>query len=624
MHLYLIDRIPRGLNVDEVGSAYDAYCLGKFGVDRWRKPWPVYFMNYRDGQNPLYTYLLVPVFLCFGTSVYAIRSVIIVSAFVMAFFGMRLLKEVFDDVDAGLLFLGLFAVAPVFTMTLRFGLESHLLMALSTILLYLLIRAMKYGGGKRFFLFGIFAGVTLYSYALTYLIVPAFLFLSMIYLLVKRKIGLKEILLTAIPFAVLAAPLAAVQIINYFELPETTVGIFTLTKLSKYRTGELTVSGFFIKILKAAFHTVFHDNVSYNSIPRFGNFYYISVPFVAIGLLWSVVRFFRSFSRKRECDAAVFPLLWAGCCYLSAGFMYTTRGYTNITRMNGVLIALAVFLTEGIYVVFGSIRKRFRLKYVFGALLTVTYLVSFILFARYYFGPYDEDAYPYQWLFFEEYDRKAMNYLEDPENGYEKNTVYLPFIYTYYLWSAKANPYDTMLQMNAEDPDPDKIGRYSMTQGHNLNGEYLFYLRGYSGPEIEQFRKWHFTEHEMGNFVLMTDPLGNPPFFGDGYEIADGVQLEKAYLDAVDEEKAILYGWILTGSSMEGKISISLELDKCTIKAEVAEMENANARELSFVFRDLDYEAFYQSKKKLFRITASDKNGREVRSESCEICQRSK
>ena len=29
MHIYRIDQLPRGLNVDEAGAAYDAFALGK-------------------------------------------------------------------------------------------------------------------------------------------------------------------------------------------------------------------------------------------------------------------------------------------------------------------------------------------------------------------------------------------------------------------------------------------------------------------------------------------------------------------------------------------------------------------------------------------------------------------
>ena len=73
MHIYMLDKVPRGINADEAGSAYDAFCLGKYGCDRWLKSWPVYFINYRDGQNALYTYLLVPFIKIFGLNVLGIR-----------------------------------------------------------------------------------------------------------------------------------------------------------------------------------------------------------------------------------------------------------------------------------------------------------------------------------------------------------------------------------------------------------------------------------------------------------------------------------------------------------------------------------------------------------------------
>ena len=97
MHTYLLDKIPRGLNVDEVGSAYDAYSLGHFGVDKWMKSWPIYFKNYGDGQHALYTYLLVPIMLINGSSLYAVRSIIVLSAFVMAIFGAKTINYIYNN-----------------------------------------------------------------------------------------------------------------------------------------------------------------------------------------------------------------------------------------------------------------------------------------------------------------------------------------------------------------------------------------------------------------------------------------------------------------------------------------------------------------------------------------------
>ena len=55
--LWMLADIPRGLHVDEAGMAYDAYCLANFGTDRYLKHFPVYLINYGDGQSAMYAYL---------------------------------------------------------------------------------------------------------------------------------------------------------------------------------------------------------------------------------------------------------------------------------------------------------------------------------------------------------------------------------------------------------------------------------------------------------------------------------------------------------------------------------------------------------------------------------------
>ncbi|MCM1468764.1 MAG: hypothetical protein NC086_11500 [Alistipes sp.] len=45
VHLYKLNSIPAGLNIDEAGMAYDAFCLLNWGVDRYLNPYPLYFYN---------------------------------------------------------------------------------------------------------------------------------------------------------------------------------------------------------------------------------------------------------------------------------------------------------------------------------------------------------------------------------------------------------------------------------------------------------------------------------------------------------------------------------------------------------------------------------------------------
>lgn len=87
LHFYKLTEIPYGMYVDEVGSAYDAYSIANYGVDRYIKSYPVYFTNYGDGQNALYTYITALFFRLFGASKLTVRMGIALSSLTAAFFG---------------------------------------------------------------------------------------------------------------------------------------------------------------------------------------------------------------------------------------------------------------------------------------------------------------------------------------------------------------------------------------------------------------------------------------------------------------------------------------------------------------------------------------------------------
>ena len=140
MHTYKICDIPYGLNVDEAGAAYDALNIARYGVDRWLNSYPVYFTNYGDGQNALYIYMTAVLIKLFGVSKLVIRGSIILAAFVGAYYAFRYGTYAWKDRHVDAVFLMLYAILPVFTMTQRFGLESHLMLAAGMISVFFLAR----------------------------------------------------------------------------------------------------------------------------------------------------------------------------------------------------------------------------------------------------------------------------------------------------------------------------------------------------------------------------------------------------------------------------------------------------------------------------------------------------
>lgn len=57
LRFFMLGKAPVGINIDEAGCGYDAWCIANFGVDRFWYRLPVYFVNFGQGQNALYTYL---------------------------------------------------------------------------------------------------------------------------------------------------------------------------------------------------------------------------------------------------------------------------------------------------------------------------------------------------------------------------------------------------------------------------------------------------------------------------------------------------------------------------------------------------------------------------------------
>lgn len=71
--LYRITEVPHGINVDEAGIAYDAYCLASNGTDRFLSKFPVYMINFGCGQSALYTYIDSIFIKMLGLNLFAIR-----------------------------------------------------------------------------------------------------------------------------------------------------------------------------------------------------------------------------------------------------------------------------------------------------------------------------------------------------------------------------------------------------------------------------------------------------------------------------------------------------------------------------------------------------------------------
>ena len=427
-----ITTLPSGVHIDEAGMAYDAWCLSQYGVDRYLNSFPLYLINYGGGQSSLYAYLVALLFRLFGYHFILLRIPSIVFSLFTVIFGMLIFRELFPERPYLALLGGyLITISPYFILSSRLGMDCHLMLGLSTIFLYCFIRALKTGKTSFYLLAGIAGGFLLYTYALSYLVLPFFLILSLLYSLSVKKFSLKKWILMGIPMGILALPLIMIQLINLLDLPEMQLGPFTLTKLPGYRVSELGTFQF--SNLKSAVVTLLTSDIwAYNSVPKFSNLYWVSIPLVVIGFFHCIYLMVISI-RKRELNLKLFCLLWA----LSILFVMS-HIYTCLTQLNATFFVMVVFIIDAIALLFPLSKKWWSLAGR-GALLLV-YIVFFLCFANYYYmGQYTQETYPIGLFFNLQTD--AITFIDEhPEYG--KKGVQTAIPTAVYALSCLKSPYD--------------------------------------------------------------------------------------------------------------------------------------------------------------------------------------
>jgi 4-amino-4-deoxy-L-arabinose transferase-like glycosyltransferase len=199
LHIYKLTTLPVALNVDEAGLWYNVRCLLNWGIDQKGNSWPVLFANIWGEQSPAYAYLA---FICckiFGESLFAIRLPAVFNTLLVMIFGCLNVDKLFKSKKINLVYLCLFTITPYFTIISKMALDCNLMLGFSTVFLYCFLHSLETKNIKWYVITGIVCGLTFYTYALSYLMIPVFLVFSLVYLVAFKKVTLKEILAFFIP-----------------------------------------------------------------------------------------------------------------------------------------------------------------------------------------------------------------------------------------------------------------------------------------------------------------------------------------------------------------------------------------------------------------------------------------
>lgn len=353
LHVYRLDAVPYGLHIDEAGMGYDAYCLANYGVDRYLNSFPVYLVNFGRGQSALYAYLCMILVKLWGLNTWTMRLPAALIGILFYLTGTDLLRKRWGEKRA-LLPAFLMAVMPYFIMQSRFGLDCNLMLGVTTIGLWFLIKAIEKRKLWWYFLAGIVWGIAYYTYALSYLHNTIFLILAGVYLLYCKKSKWVQLLLLYAPVIFFGLPLLAVILINSMGHGSVVIGMITIPRLPAYAGGEIRLTDFAQGICKFWGCVFTNDSLIYNAFPKYYTLYGISIPFALYGIYLLFKKGIVDLQGRKFSQDTLIALL-----LLTAMVFFSTVKNININKCNVVFFALFYCLVLGLEYTIQSMADKF-------------------------------------------------------------------------------------------------------------------------------------------------------------------------------------------------------------------------------------------------------------------------
>ena len=448
---------PKGLNVDEASSGYDAYSILEFGCDRNGNKFPVFLEAWGSGQNALYSYLMIPFIKLFGLNVITTRLPMVILGCISLIVWYNLLNEVKNKKFAiiGLSFL---VICPWNIMKSRWGLESNIFPDFVLYAIYFIVKFIKTNNVSKLYIASILLGISSYTYGTSYFFLPIFCIIMYIYLLYTKKVNIKNVILSFSIIFIIALPIMLYIIINTFDLNQIDLGIITIPKLPVNRYEEQT-SIFngniltksiknFVKSLKLLLTQ--DDGLSWNCIPGFGLFYIISIPFLVYGIIYSI----KNKEEIKKYESVID--IW----FISSFLLMFVLNEVNINRINVLIYPLIYYVINGIYIV---VAKR---NIISNSIILIVYIAFFVMFMCSYI--FLKPANNYTLV---DNIKEVIEYVEKVKD----RKIYIEYAfkepYIYVLYYTKYNTHDFI--DSVQYIDNENLGKFDNIKSF---GRYNFYI----------------------------------------------------------------------------------------------------------------------------------------------------
>lgn len=515
MHIYKINEVPAGLHIDEAGSAYDAFCLLNWGVDRYLNPYPLYFYNIGGGQSAMYIYLCALSIKLFDMTTLAFRMPAIVFSFITLIFSSLIVRKAYGNrwmfVNAFL-----FCILPYFTMQSRFGLDCNLMLGAATFSIWLTIKAIEEDKIWLCIMMGISWGISMYTYVLSYIVFPVFLLMLGVWLLLYRRkhkktadtdscvdktigfLNVKKILAILVPMIIIVVPLIVMVIINVFDLETISTKFFTIYKLQNDRAAELCLLSIpvnIINVLKTIF-TV--DSAPFDALKGFYTMYIISIPLFIAGVCYGI------YSLKSKLSSKTLIIRIMFMYFLAQLFVGSLRQDVAIYRLNGIYITILFFVVTGIYGICFAIKAFFE-KNVEKTTMAIAliiifsiYIFNFAKFSDYYFNKYPETI-DSHYLF----SPRLSDVLVDYGLKIETYETYMDAYHLYYMIEKRVNPYE--VGFDYEELNQHKTITFnSMTTGipEDISRYNVYVLNRWNTAAIELLSQYNYDVYWTDDYAI--------------------------------------------------------------------------------------------------------------------------
>lgn len=376
LFVFIYFLIKKPVHIDEAMTILNANSLAKSGTDIFGERLPIYFDTWlHGGQSPFATYLVALMIKLFGYSLFITR----VPMFIFSMLGLvafyKFLKEAIPENETLInIAFCLACISPWHLYSSAFTLDCNFLPHIAMFGLYFLAKGINTQKSRYFVFSMFFFGLGFYCYILSAIIIPTFLAILYLLLLIKKKISIKDTLISLLTIFVVAIPFILQGLVQFDVIDNLKLFGFSISKMEYYSRGLGRKNSFLDNLGDGIFIALFPDILSFNKIVPSVSFNYTN----SIGGFLLILGIVFIISRKKEFS---FIKIFFITSIISLAILCGLTHYiVALYRYNFYNYTLNFGIAAGLYSI-KSIAEHFKInsKKIFISLTTVFILSSLII-----------------------------------------------------------------------------------------------------------------------------------------------------------------------------------------------------------------------------------------------------